>query len=489
MAGGNLALAGWSLSRDSFWTSEALCYLVATAVAGVHAWLLRVVPALLGAAIVLLGCASAGAGRRPLGALAGSASIVAVLAIPGPALSSFFLQSGFHVGTAFLCLACFALLASGRLGWNWVVAVVLLTLALLGDLQAAAFGLAPLAAAGVAGMLRRRNWWAGLPELSAAGASVLLAVLGRELADRAGTFGVNTGNPTAPLGQMLSSNLHDLVAFSAEMLGLPGTRLASGGVPGALAWLHVLSVAALLVALLGALAGLVRGAARGDSCGGVQAPRRWWLDDVLVLAALADVVVFLRLDEPAGTAPFARYLSAAVVFATVLLGRSVARATDRLAERAAAAARPGRLAALPAALALTVLGAYAAGFAVAVGGPAVRQPAARLAAYLEAHHLENGLGDYWTAALTTVESGGRVRVRPVIDAPDGTVQRYERQSDASWYRHRRFGFVVYDAALPLVTEQTVAATFGAPEAVRSFGPYRVVVLSHPVSIGTAGVAG
>ena len=44
--------------------------------------------------------------------------------------------------------------------------------------------------------------------------------------------------------------------------------------------------------------------------------------------------------------------------------------------------------------------------------PGRPDPVATLASFLEAHHLHEGIGDYWSAAITTVESGGKVVVRP-----------------------------------------------------------------------------
>lgn len=517
MASGNLALSGWSLSRDSFWTIDALGYLLTTLLAGVRPVLLDVVPSAFAAIAVLLGCLlSAGGRRHRVASVAATATVLILLALPARPLVPYLVQSGVHVGTALWCLAAFASLRSGRLGGNWLLAVVLLAAALLGDLQAGAFGLAPVAGGGVVAVVRRRDWLAGFPNLSAAAVSVVLALFGREIADRAGTFAVNAGNPTAPVGQMLTTNLHDLADIGLEMLGVRSGPLGPLGMPEGLAIVHVVGVLAILAGCAVALGGLLRGVfdgvsgwhgplapgesgpaePAGDTTGtdhatrsaasppdaGTRSEEPWRLDDMLLLAVLADVLVFLRLDEPAGVATYARYLTAGLIFASVLAGRLVGRLTDRLADA------PPRVRRATGAAGLALLGAFAAGFAFANDRATPLRPASRLASFLTAHHLERGLADYWTASITTVESSDAALVRPVIDGPAGTVVRYDRNSDVSWYAGQRFQFLAYDTALPLVTSATAAATFGAPARSYIVAPYRILVWKRPISVPLAGAA-
>ena len=65
-----------------------------------------------------------------------------------------------------------------------------------------------------------------------------------------------------------------------------------------------------------------------------------------------------------------------------------------------------------------------------------KQPIAQLDTFLEARQLDVGIGDYWSASITTVATGGVVTVRPVISTPGGRVVRYERQSAATWYTNQ-----------------------------------------------------
>lgn len=115
-----------------------------------------------------------------------------------------------------------------------------------------------------------------------------------------------------------------------------------------------------------------------------------------------------------------------------------------------------------------------------------------MAAWLEAHNLRNGIGEYWAASITTVESSGAVTVRPVSSAADGKLQRTMNQSSASWYEGQRFQFLVYvTPQFDDVDLQSATRTWGDPAHVYVVGRYRVVVWRRPVSVvpfprGTAG---
>ena len=95
--------------------------------------------------------------------------------------------------------------------------------------------------------------------------------------------------------------------------------------------------------------------------------------------------------------------------------------------------------------------------------------AAVLAAWLESHDLHNGIGSYWAASIVTVESGGRVEVRPVV-SPDGIADRpLQPQFGGHWYANPSSSSS--STLEPLlgrdVTWQTAVNTFGALEVLRS----------------------
>jgi len=100
----------------------------------------------------------------------------------------------------------------------------------------------------------------------------------------------------------------------------------------------------------------------------------------------------------------------------------------RQARARSARLRPGRLAsaALVGWLALAV-----AELCYAAAWPADPPQGRAVAAWLVGHHEREGLAGYWQADATTVESGGRVLVAPVL----GQVAQVRHwETSASWYQ-------------------------------------------------------
>jgi hypothetical protein len=201
---------------------------------------------------------------------------------------------------------------------------------------------------------------------------------------------------------------------------------------------------------------------------------RRWLDDALVIAMLGSVATFVVLAV--NGVPGARYLVATVVFASVLSGRIVAQAWQRL--------RPGRAARAMCVVGVAVALCFAAGLGYTIAQPVPVQSATTLATWLEVHHLRNGVGGYWASSITTVESRGAITVRPVWANPDGKLGRYMKLSSASWYAGQRFQFLVYETPVYQGVD-TVSATktWGRPAHIYVVGDYHVLV--WPVGFGVA----
>ena len=476
MRHGNLGLAGWALSRDSFWTVDAIAYLLGVLVEGIRPVLVYAVPAVLAALVVLVAAALARAQATRAGRLVAVVVVLCLLALPSRALSLFYLQGPYHVGTALFALLAFVGLRSRRFGWGWAAAVALLGLGMLGDLQLAVFGSAPALGAGLAAMLRRRSVRAGISTAAAAPASVLVAVVARELADRFGTFSVNRANPTASPSQMLH-NLHDIGRIGPALLGVGRGPYFPTEMPTALSDLHVVLIAALVLGAVAALVTGMRGLVVGSTASLGAGEGDWHVEDLLVLAFLADIATFCRLDM-AGNPQFARYLTAAIIFGAVLAARLLGGLADHATRRAARVA---------VGVAAALFLAFGAGFGATLAGTtAAANPATSLATFLEQHHLYRGLGDYWSASIVTVESSDRVVVRPVVDAPNGRVFRYSRETNAAWYAHHRFQFVVEEPGLGLVRPPEIEATFGRWAWTKTIGPYAVFAFDHPIAVSTIG---
>jgi len=228
------------------------------------------------------------------------------------------------------------------------------------------------------------------------------------------------------------------------------------------------------VAAVGLMSGAVRGSQSSDTSSGA-----WRLDDLLVTAFIADLVVFVVLtssDDP----DFRRYLTAAVIFGAILAGRLLGRLAT-----AVKSPRPLRVGAVVGVLATA---AFASGVGLNVAALAPSRTFTQLGQFLAAHHLHHGIGDYWSASITTVATQGSVTVRPVITTPQGKVVRYQRQSTSSWYVDHPFAFLVFDTARPWggVESATASATFGPIARTYIVGTYRVLVWNHPITVSSVG---
>jgi hypothetical protein len=358
------------------------------------------------------------------------------------------------------------------------VAVACLAAGVLGDFQMAALGVASVGAAGVVAMLRLRDWRARVTEIGAAVAGLTLAAVVRAVSDAIGTFSVNTGHPRATASQMVTNLLH-LPSWVSNMLGVGGGRLGNGGVPVGLAAVHLIGLVVVTGGIVAGVMAMVAGAVRGQASP-PEARAAWGLEDLLVLAVFGDLVIFLALttsDDPG----FLRYLTAAVIFGAVLAGRWVGRVAASLPSTLRV--RKGVTAAC-----LAVVVALAAAFGFTLAAPTPRQPSAQLDTFLEARQLVAGIGDYWSASITTVVTSGAVTVRPVISTPTGHVVRYRRQSAATWYTDQPFEFLVYDTARPWggIDATTAARTFGPAARTYVVGTYRVLVWRHPLFVPGTG---
>ncbi len=474
MMNGHPLLSGWAISLDSFWLVDTLWYMLGIVLFGIHPFLMHAIPALIATLVILVGVLIAAEGRRGAAALAAGGVVVAILGLPSNAWAIFFLRGPWHVGTLLWALIAFYAVRRARFGWGFVVAVVFLTAGMLGDLQMAALGVGPLFIAGLFAMARKRDWRAGIVPVVAALGSAALWELVRHIAKAIGTFSIAPANPHAGIHQMLLNVRHGLHEGTL-LLGVGGSYYGLGAVPKGLSYVHVAAVALVALAIVAALVSLLWGALAGrESVVGDGSEAAWRLDDMLLLGALGGFAAFCFL----ATAPdptFARYLTAPVVFTTILAGRMVGRVV--------AGGHLGVVGRLAAAVGLGVAGCFAAGVALDLNQPAPVPPTGVLASFLEAHGFTHGVGGYWTASIVTVESSDKVIVRPVV-THDSLVYRYDRNSASYWY-NRSFQFLVYDTALPFggVDSRTAAATFGPPARTYTVdGIYKVLVWPKPIRV-------
>jgi hypothetical protein len=280
----------------------------------------------------------------------------------------------------------------------------------------------------------------------------------------------------------MRQSLYNLEHLPKFMVGLAGIGRGVFGVTGVTQamqdfdWLRVVIIIGGPLLILISLPRRIarsRRSGKGMSYGEI-------LDCVVLIAFVTDLVLFVMLPITSSPA-YGRYLSASIIFGALLAARAVIRLLD---------GRAGRVLIGSLAVTLACCGVFAYGVSEEVAGHAVVQPAAALATFLQAQHLTNGVGDYWSASITTLESDGMVKVRPIIGS-NGKLLRYSKNSANDWYAGVRFNFFVYEPTSIWNGDTARAAqrAWGPPSRIWHIGPYKVLVFPHYFSISASGSTG
>ena len=125
-----------------------------------------------------------------------------------------------------------------------------------------------------------------------------------------------------------------------------------------------------------------------------------------------------------------------------------------------------------------MLAGYAGGLVREARHPAVPAQNLQLAGWLRAHHLRYGLGGYWLSSIVTVETGGQVKVRALMQF---TLQRDLWEAKNAWYvpRGQYADFVVLENLPGFYYHWEPVALvhryFGDPAATQHVGPYTIMV--------------
>jgi hypothetical protein len=474
ISSGHPTLQGWDLSYDSFWTVDVIFYAVAVRLLGVGPELLHLVPAVIAALLVLVSVLLSRQGRSDRGFFAGAGLVVALLALPGPQLSFFLLQGGWHAATTLWCLLVFAGVSRSSGRWTLAAATALVAAGLLGDLLTLTLVIAPLLAGAVLAWRRARTWRACSRHIIAAVGGGLLALVVREIATAAGTFAIGSRSILALEPQRLLNlraipdRIASLFGVSDIVPGLARTSLLARTV-------HVLL---MLVVVVGIAAALVRIARSIYTYRPLSASESQSVtfEELLVIAFVADLVSFV-LFSTYGSVDFTRYLVPGFVFAVVLSARLLVRLVR---------SRPVLDPRLLGAIGMVVIVFCAVTFATESVGGSAPQEARALGSFLQSKGLTSGVGDYWSSSIVTVDTSNKVEVRPVALGSTGTLQRYTLQSAAWWYQGQTFRFFVYDSGnvWQNVTGSAAEKSFGAPAATYDVGSYRVLTYPRGIHIAS-----
>jgi hypothetical protein len=465
---GNVLLHGWYLTDVSFYTTEVPQYALLELLFGLHPDTAHIAAAMTYTLAVVLAVLVARGGFTSRAAVVRLLIAAGILLAPqlGPGVTALILTIG-HIGTAVPVLLIFLLLDRAPQRW-WVPVLTGLALAwvLVADQIVLIVAVAPLAGVCTLRLLeaavRERSLSRALAtrryELSliaAAAAATGLAWVAERVLRALGGY-VVAPVPFKFTLHSLPGSLHSLWAvpqiFGADYRGL------SGG-PYYTALLHMVSVALVVLALLLLARRFFSGAAL--------------VDQVLAVAIVGNIALFVLTTagsegphEVADVAPFGAALAA-----RMLAG-----------PRAAGARAPGlparRVRAVAYGAGIVVLAGYLGGLAHDAVQPAAPPAFARVASWLQAHHLRYGLGGYWESSIVTVQTGEQVRVRALLKATLGPDLWLAKPA---WYdpAAQQANFVVLSSVPGFKNNweprAVVAKVFGRPARVYNFGPYTVMV--------------
>jgi hypothetical protein len=451
---GNVLLQGWTMSDVSFYTTEIPQYVLVELAHGLNPDVVHIAAAMsytllvLAAALLARGQAT---GREGAARMAIAAGIMLAPSLGTGTVT--LLSNPDHTGTQVPLLVIWLILDRARARW-FVPLVVAIGLAWVqvGDPLVLYQGVVPLVAVcafRVLQVIRRRRplaegsyelWLAAGGIASAAAAWAALKVI-----NRLGGFAVRPPKVALAHAHALGANLWVTVRSVLLLFGadFSGPRTAGHVV---IALIHLAGVALVVWATCRAL----RRFTSGDLMVQVLA--------VTVIVLLAAYVVRGRPNVAGSTHEIAGLLPAGAVLAGRLLAAPLLRV------------RVG----IPALVVMLIC--YSG---VLVHNAVQQRPAdpnAQVAAWLAAHHLSYGLGDYWNANAITLDSGNQVQVRAVSRVGDRLVYR-PWESANSWYDpdQHTATFLVTPGPASACSRGTPAAWRGVAEGMfgRPSGIYRV----------------
>jgi hypothetical protein len=458
---GNPILRGWWLSDECFYGVDLPLNAAVQMVVGLRPGAIHIYAAVDYAVVVLLAGLLARGRARGREGVVRMLLTVGIMLAPSTALGSrVLLQGPDHVGTQIAVLAAFLVLDRAPQRWWVPLSVgVLLTWAQVNDVQATFSAAAAVAAAcGVRACAEVARWQRPPRERWYDGSLVVAALISFGLAHlilsgihAAGGFylpGPKNGLGFAPISAMPAQSwatvYNILILFGADFIGQPM------GISAIFALLHLVGVALGVGALWIAVRGFFTRMDRVNQT---------------LVAGTVFILIAGAFGLYSGPVIGAHDIIPVLPFCAVLAGRLFG----------------GRL------VALRLEPVLAAGLIVMLAAlgyndiqPKAVPPSSQLAVWLEAHHLTSGLAGYWESNITTVDSGGRVRLASTVEGGT-TAEEYE--STAAWYNPAvsQANFIVsYSRSTDPspVRPSVVRARYGTPAHVYHFEDYTIMVYDY-----------
>ena len=456
MLHGNPLLRGWWVADVTFYTTELPQYALIESVRGLSPDVIHAGGAMTYTLLVLL--AAFLARGRARGAAGVARALVAAGVMLAPQLghgTQTLLYTPDHTGTAVPVLL--VLLLADLAGRRWYVPVltglvlawVVVVDVLVGFIGAIPLELVCLLRAGrdiIVGRERLRALWYELSMAAAAIVSVPAGLAGIALIKALGGWQMSSLQTKLAAGRMLARNFRItgeglLELFGADFIGAGSARAVA---------FAVIHLAGLALVAWGVCAA-VRGFFRADRL----------IEAVLLTAIVVNLAAYLSGVQVVDLLS-TREIAPVLPFGAVLAGRLVGQ---RLLARR-----------LVPALAM-LLACYAAMLGYGAAQPARAPAVTDLTAWLSAHHLSYGVSGYAQANIVTVESQGRIGLRPV--GPHGRfVTARKWMARRSWYdpaAHRANFAVLSSVSAAEVTGKELIATFGRPAHTYHYREYTIMV--------------
>jgi len=472
MLHGNLLLSGWWTSDVSFYTFEVPIDAIVESFRGLNAGVVHITAAVAYTLLVCVGALLARGKSRGGAGVAAALIAGGILLAPGDTVSTgILLGSPDHIGVGVPILLTFLVVDRLRERW-WVplVVCVLLVWAQLDDPTAefaAAFALAVVCLVRAClGLLRRTGRPAGAGDRAwrydaALGVAAVVSYgLTRFTVRVIRSYGgfsmrqLQQATQIQPVShwphQLVNTWDNTLILFGADYWDEHGTLLTAASA------VHFIGA---VLALIGVLAGIVSFVRRD----GDRVTQALTVGTLVTLAAGA----FATAMAPGYDA---HEIAVVLPLSAVLAGRTIGPWLMRR--------RLTRLALIPAGGAL--LAAYLAFFGYYATQPSVPPRTHTLDQWLVAHHLTNGLGQYWTGSSTRLDTGGAVQISPMDPTPK---RPYPWITKPSWYdpNEHTANFVVAGtepSAGLVFSESAVMQAYGKPAREYRFDGFIIMVYNE-----------
>jgi hypothetical protein len=413
---GHLLLHGWQIGDANFYFLELPLNALTEALFGLGDFAAHAASALTYAFATMCAVALAATGSRGPARVARRAVVLMVLAAPLSVKYTYLvLEEPDHIGTTVFMLGSFLLIdrAPAR-RFTPPLLLLILSAGQFSDLTVRYVAVpAVMLACGYRALAARGLRSPDALLVGAAAASVPLSALMAAVSSYLGGFSMAaTRGQIAPVGSWPHH----------AMVTLMNLRILFGAVAAPDTVLGMPRIAFGLICLLAAVCGLA------------------WLAWVWRRASRAEQMLGVAVVFNLGTYAISTFAVRGNVHELV----GVLPCTAVLAARALV---PARIIAARAAFATATVAALAAvaPLAFAAARPIDRPATAPLTTWLEAHGLTYGLAGYWDGAAATLQSGDKVRLRPVHPGAK-SVGRAHFEVNSSWYDPSRNDarFVVAD---------------------------------------------